>query len=231
MSSFARALLITCLLLPTLAQAQPTAVASSGGTFAVAYVETRGDAAAAGRAALARYAATLRRNDSCLAVDVFEQAGRAGRFVIVESWRDAAAFDAREAVPKRELLEALQPLRISDYDERPYKALTLDTRAAAAATPGVVVVAHVDVAPNSRAPELLQELAARSRSEAGNVRFDVLQHAQRGNHFTVVEQWRSAAAVDEHVAAAHTRAYRDALQPLTGSPLDERTFMAIAAGR
>jgi quinol monooxygenase YgiN len=71
----------------------------------------------------------------------------------------------------------------------------------------------------------------RSRNEGGNVRFDVLQHAQRGNHFTVVEQWRSEAALDEHVAAVHAREYRDALQPLTGSPLDERVFTAVAAGR
>ena len=223
----ARGLLLALLLLPTLAQAQPTAV-SSGGTFAVAYVETRVDAAAAGRAALERYRDGVRGADGCLSVEVFAQAGRAGRFVVVESWRDAVAFDARDAAAKRELLEELRPLRISDYDERPYKALTLDSRAAAGAAPAAVfVIAHVDVAPSSRAPELLTRLAERSRAEPGNVRFDVLQHAQRGNHFTVVEQWRSEAALDEHVAAAHAREYRDALAPLTGSPLDERVYTVI----
>ena len=75
---------------------------------------------------------------------------------------------------------------------------------------------------------MLARLAELSRSEQGNLRFDVLQHAQRGNHFTVVEHWRSDAALDEHVAAAHAREYRDALQPLTGSPLDERVYTAIA---
>ena len=28
-------------------------------------------------------------------------------------------------------------------------------------------------------------------------------------------------------AAAHTRQYRDAIQPMTGSPLDERVYKAI----
>jgi len=29
------------------------------------------------------------------------------------------------------------------------------------------------------------------------------------------------------VAAAHTRQYRDTLQPMTGSPLDERVYKGI----
>jgi len=74
----------------------------------------------------------------------------------------------------------------------------------------------------------LQELATASRQEPGNLRFEVLQHAMRGNHFTVIEQWRNQDALEAHVATAHARAYRDALQPLTGSPLDERVYAPIA---
>ena len=46
------------------------------------------------------------------------------------------------------------------------------------------------------------------------------------NHFTVIETWRDQAALDAHVAAAHTKQYRDDVLPLTGSPLDERVFKA-----
>jgi quinol monooxygenase YgiN len=81
------------------------------------------------------------------------------------------------------------------------------------------------------AQELLRKLAETSRGEAGNRDFDVLQHMQRGNHFTVIEHWRGEAALDDHVEAAHTREYRDALQPLTGSPLDERVYTPIGGGR
>jgi quinol monooxygenase YgiN len=49
----------------------------------------------------------------------------------------------------------------------------------------------------------------------------------RANHFTIVETWRDQQAFDAHVAAAHTRQYRDDVQPLTGSPLDERVYKAI----
>jgi quinol monooxygenase YgiN len=91
----------------------------------------------------------------------------------------------------------------------------------------VYVVSHVDVAPNPQVPVLLRQLADASRKEAGNLRFDVLQHTMRANHFTVIEAWRNQQALDAHVAAAHTKQYRDTLQPLTGSPLDERTFRAV----
>jgi len=46
----------------------------------------------------------------------------------------------------------------------------------------------------------------------------------RANHFTVIEGWQNDRALDAHAAAAHTRQYREALGPLTGSPLDERTY-------
>ena len=137
--------------------------------------------------------------------------------------------DRGDHAAKRELTQSLALIRVSDYDERPYKPLTLAPgKAAGAEVPNVFVIAHVDVAPNSQAPTLLQQLAAASRQEPGNLRFDVLQHAMRGNHFTVIEQWRNQDALDAHVATVHARAYRDALQPLTGSPLDERVYTPIA---
>jgi quinol monooxygenase YgiN len=74
---------------------------------------------------------------------------------------------------------------------------------------------------------LLTRLAEESRKEEGNLRFDVMQHTMRSNHFTVLETWRSQRALDAHVAAAHTKAYRRELQPITGSPLDERVFRSL----
>ncbi len=162
-------------------------------------------------------------------MDLFLQTGRPGHFAVLETWRNQAAFDARDPSAKRQLMDALQAIRTSDYDERPYKTLTLaaDKSVGGVRTQGVFVISHVDVAPNTEAPALLQKLADASRQEAGNLRFDVIQHIQRANHFTVVEHWQSQAALDTHVAAAHTREYRDALAPLTGSPLDERAYTPI----
>ena len=226
---FARALLALLTLMPYVAEGQATNEPPVGAVFAVAYVETQAKEADAGSDALASYRSAVERQPACLAVELFAQTDRPGHFAVIETWRDQAAFDGRDGSAKRGLTGSLASIRVSDYDERPYKPLTLAPKKAAGGDAGTVyVIAHVDVAPNSQAPMLLQQLAAASRQEAGNLRFDVLQHAMRGNHFTVIEQWRNQDALDAHVATVHARAYRDALQPLTGSPLDERVYTPIA---
>ena len=225
---FARALLAVLTLMPYVAHGQPTNAPTAAPVFAVGYVETQAGEAAAGGAALARYRQALERQPGCLGVELFAQTDRPGHFAVVETWKDQAGFDGRDTAAKRELMESLARIRVSDYDERPYKPLTLAAaKTAGADARNAFVVAHVDVAPNTQAPMLLQQLADASRQEAGNLRFDVLQHAMRGNHFTIIEQWRNQDALDAHVATAHARAYRDALQPLTGSPLDERVYTPI----
>lgn len=226
------ALLIVALagavLTPVRAQA-PAPVPADPAYHAVAYVETASSASAAAARSLAAYRDATLRLDGAVRVDAFEQIGRPGHWVVLETWRDQKAFEARDAAPRTRLTEALAPIRISGYDERPYKSLSVGpTRDAGGGA--VSVVAHVDVAPNPAVAPMLTRLAEASRQEPGNLRFDVLQHLMRANHFTVVETWRDQAALDAHTSAAHTKRYRDELQPLTGSPLDERVFKAVPGG-
>jgi quinol monooxygenase YgiN len=201
------------------------AAAVEGPLTAVAYVEVKAASAAAGRTALRQYRDALGKAPSSARVELFEQSARSGHFAIVETWRDQAAFDARDAATRGRLADALAPIRVSGYDERTYKTLT--TTAAAPSRGTLYVITHVDVVPNPQAPDILKRLADASRKDGGNLRFDVVQYTLRPNHFTVIEQWRDQAALDAHVAGAHTRQYREEIQPLTGSPLDERVYTAV----
>jgi quinol monooxygenase YgiN len=194
--------------------------------YAVAYVETAASSARAASAALRAYRDGTTKQDGCTAVDVFEQIGRPGHWVLVETWRDQKAFDGRAAAIQQRLLDAIKDVRVSGFDQRPYKTVAVAPARGPGAAGAVSVISHVDVAPNPAVAPMLARLAADSRQEPGNLRFDVLQHTMRGNHFTVVETWRDQAALDAHVAAAHTKKYRDDVLPLTGSPLDERLFKA-----
>jgi quinol monooxygenase YgiN len=91
-----------------------------------------------------------------------------------------------------------------------------------------VVIAHVDIGgQGTNAADLLRKLSEASRKEAGNLRFDVLQHAMRANHFTVIEEWQTAKDQDAHAATTHTKEYRNSLGPIAGSPLDERLYKAV----
>jgi len=229
---YAHALFVATLFAPLAVAQSPLDGSTDARVAAVAYFETRPASAGEARAAMERYRTARMVQDGFVRVELFEQVGRPGHFAVIETWRDQASFDARDSAVQRALLEALEPIRVSGYDERPYKTLVAAPAPDSIDSRSVFVITHVDVAPSPVVAPLLADLAQAGRREAGNLRFDVLQHAMRANHFTVIEHWESSAALAAHVAAAATRAYRDTLQPLTGSPLDERLYVAVAmAGR
>ena len=204
----------------------PAAPAADASRYAVAYVEVMPSRSAAFNDALRKYRDASRGEAGYMAIEAFGQGDRPGHFVVLESWKDQASADAHaKSAAVTQFRAALDPIRISGYDERPYKTLNVRAGASGSGRGALHVVAHVDFAPGSGdGIALLNRLADASRSEAGCLRFDILQHAMRANHFTIVESWTNAQAREAHAAAAHTRKYRDEVQPMTGSPLDERVF-------
>ena len=224
-------LLISAILLSSAAGPMGAQAPADMTVYAVAYV----DAIASGRGAMASalkpYRDTSRKESGSLRVDVLEQTGRPGHFVVIEAWRDQAALDAHAtSAPVKQLHGALDPVRASGYDQRPYEPLSVAPAGATAGGRAVYVVTHVDIAgaaAQTEAPGMLRRLAEASRKEAGCIRFEVLQHAMRRNHYTVFEIWQSQAALDAHAAAVPTRQYRDTVQPMSGSPVDERLYTAI----
>ena len=194
----------------------------------VVYVDVQSTEAAqaATQMALDAYEAAQKAQAGFISLEGFEQVGRAGHLVFIETWRDQASMDAQNPAAQQQLAAALETLRTSNIDRRPYKGLhTAQGRVPSEAT--VYVISHVDAAPGGDMPGIIQAWVDGSRAESGNLRFDVLQHAVRGNHYTVIEAWENSAALEMHVSAAHTRAFRDAFGPLAGSPLDERIFTRL----
>jgi quinol monooxygenase YgiN len=194
--------------------------------YSVSYIEVKPSSRSAAIATLKQYRDATHRDDNNIRLELFEQADRSGHLVIVETWRTAAAFDAKAAA-RAQLAASLETLRISGWDTRPYKTLTVASGSAEANSKSVYVISHVDVAPDPKVAGMLTTLAQTSRLENGNVRFDVLLHTMRSNHFEVIETWQSQKALDNHAAAPHTKKYRDDLQAALGSPLDERVYRAI----
>jgi quinol monooxygenase YgiN len=198
--------------------------------YAVTYVSVRPSARMSAIAAFRQYRDASRKEDGYGRIEAFEQAGPPGHFAIVETWRDQPAFDAHVyAAHTKQFKDTLQPIRITGYDERPYKTFTIAAATGTATGDAIHVVTHVDVigGPQAGGPDLVRKVAEASRQERGSLRYDVLQSVLRANHFTVVETWANQAAYDAHAAAPHTRQYREAMAPVTGSPLDERIYKAI----
>ena len=97
------------------------------------------------------------------------------------------------------------------------------------AAKAVYAVTYIDVFPNFAADtnRLLHDLAANSLKEPGAKRFEILRDVERINHFTMVEVWENRAAYDQHLMAAHTRTFRDKIQPYLGSPFDTRLYNQV----
>src|SRR4029078_5237754 len=112
---------------------------------AVSYVEVRAPAASTAAAALRLYREANRHRDGFAGFEIFEQVGRPGHFAVIETWRSAEAFEARGTKAQEELLKTLAPIRVSNYDQRPYKTLSVGGTPPAASGREVSVIAHVDV--------------------------------------------------------------------------------------
>jgi len=91
------------------------------------------------------------------------------------------------------------------------------------------VVTHIDLTPSYIAdgPKILQQFASDSKKDKGVVRFELLDDIARKNHYTIVAVWENQAAFDAHLEAAHTKQFRDKIQPMLGSPFDERLHIIV----
>ena len=229
-------LLLTAVAAPLGAQAPgrgaPAAPATPGTTtdptfYSVAYIEVKTSARSAVLQALKQYKDACRINTASLRTEVFEQVDRPGHLVLIETWQTQAAFDTITPPIRKKLTDAIEPIRLSGWDQRPYKTLSVASGAPEPTGRSVFVISHVDVTPDPKIAGMLKDLADKSRLEEGSIRFDVLAHTMRSNHFEVIETWRSQKALENHAAAAHTRKYRDDIQAALGSPLDERIYKVI----
>ena len=94
------------------------------------------------------------------------------------------------------------------------------------------IVSYFETTPAAQndAAALARAFGETSRKDAGNLRFDVLQRVGQLNHFSIVEAWSDPQAQSAHAAAAHTKQFREKLQPLLRAPYDERPHTGLAVG-
>jgi quinol monooxygenase YgiN len=91
------------------------------------------------------------------------------------------------------------------------------------------LVTYIEVAPTAEteAATLLRRVAAASRQEAGNLRYDILQHRERKGQFAILETWSDGKAFEAHRGGPAMKQFRGELDPLRISLYDERLDNAI----
>jgi quinol monooxygenase YgiN len=212
---------------PQAARANET---NDAAVYVVSYFEVTPSATAETAALLRQYRGVSRTDAGHVRLEVLQQRGRPDHFAIVEMWTDQQAFDAHAvAAHRRQCHEQLRPLCVSPCDERLHSGLAIEAMPASHTAGATYVLTHADAIPPAKdeATTSLQQLAKASRKDDGNVRFEVLQQRSRQNHFTIVEIWQDQQAFEAHTMAAHTRQFREAFQPMTGSLYDERLYQAL----
>jgi quinol monooxygenase YgiN len=115
-------------------------------------------------------------------------------------------------------------------------ASAVPAAALAQANQNAFAVTYIDVAPSAGAVmSLLKEVAAASRKEAGNLRYEVLAEMDRPNafavlRFAILEAWSDTKAFEAHGGAAALTRFRAALKPLLIGPYDERPSLGLTLG-
>jgi len=215
---FSRSAAVSVLAIAAAIAVVPAAFAQTAadGVYAVTYLEVGTTSVAQGVNLIRTLRDASRREAANQEFTVLQETSRPNRLVIMEAWKDQAAFEAHDkGSAKAEFEAALKPIRNSPPDR---KMLQPFANVAARAVPAgaLYMVEHVDFLGGDpaiaiAAAPLVKALAEASQKEAGALRYDIYRMpAPRINHYEVVAVWMDAKAFEVHETAAHTLQFRAA---------------------
>jgi quinol monooxygenase YgiN len=208
-----------------IAQAQD----ASGPVTVVVYTEVAPAKAAQAKKLILGYVADARKAKGALEITALQRISDAGHFALIERWQslaDRQAFAATDPVTKYRA--AFDPFRSAAYDERIHA-----DQAVGPSKPtngeSVVGLTHVDVIPTQleSGTAKVKAFVEAGRAAPGNLRFDDVVQANRKNHFTVIEVWKSQADKTAWISGKTARTFREELQPIGGALYDERLFRVL----
>ena len=223
-------LLLGMALLPAAFVQTARAEGAAAPLFVATYFEVGASSAKDGAALLTQYRDAARKEAGNMRADVASEIGRPNRFVVLEVWKDQAAFEAHgKSASTSAFRDKLKTIHGAPHDERVHNTLNVGPNDAAGSKGAIIVVSHVDVPPprKDECIAALNPLADGSRKGGGSQRFEVVQQTSRPNHFTVVEAWKDKKAYDASRSADAQRAFRDKLGPMLGALYDERLYQTL----
>ncbi len=202
----------------------------AGATYIVSYIDVAPPSALTKAiSALRALRDTSRKQTGNRSFEVLQGIGRPQQFAILEVWSDAKAQASQAAAADiTQLRDKLKPYLAAPIDARSHTGFAVGKSKAAGAG-SVYALTHVDLigAKKDEGLAALKQLSIDSAQDAGALRFDVLQQSSRPNHLTLVEVWRGNTALQKHEVADHTRKFREALLPMSGSLYDQRLYQMI----
>lgn len=220
---------ITRLLLGAVAAAAMLAPAAKAAepVYVLTYLEVGGAAAKQAAGLLHQLRHGMRSEKGVLGDAMLVERDRPARLAILDAFPDKHSADQHAAnLDTQAFRGKLQAMLVAPLDVRQEIGLDVATQTKPSGPRAVFVVTHVDVVPSFKAQTeaLLRSLAAAGRKMPGNLRFDVLDQENRGNHFTLVHGWSGHRAFEAYRSAAATTDFRQKLLPMQGALYDERVY-------
>src|ERR1044072_4172075 len=173
--------LAVTLLAAAMPQAKPQAQAPapSSPIYAAPYAEVGISSVKQGTALLKEFRDAVREENGNMGAYVAQEVGRANRFLILEIWKDQAAFDAHgKSAATMAFGDKFKELQNAPLDVRVHNGMAVADSPAA-----VALAAHAAVRPPRKEEwaAALNPLAVESRKVAGTLGFEVWQQTSRPN--------------------------------------------------
>jgi len=196
----------------------------------VVYTEVAPAKAAEAKKLILAYADQARKAKGAAEITALQRISNPGHFALIEQWQsqaDKQAFASTDTVTKYRA--ALDPLRSAAYDERIHNAQAVGPSKPVSSADAIVVLTHVDVIPPQLEPGTakVKAIVEKGRAAPGNLRFDDVVQANRKNHFTVIETWKSQADDNAWISSTTARTFREELQPMAGALYDARVYKIL----
>jgi quinol monooxygenase YgiN len=207
------------------------AQAQTGGeaVHAVTYLDVSTDWVLQGAGLLKQYRDASSHQAGNLEFTILQEASRPNRFVIVEGWKDQAAFEAHtKSADTARFNFTLEAIRNSPPNQHVLRDYADGPARGRPGNGAIHMVEHIDFSPrlNATSEPALKALAQSSWNDAEVVRYDIYQEPPpHSNHYSVVAVWANRKAYDAHEAAAYTRQFRAVTaMPARANLYDQRLY-------
>lgn len=90
----------------------------------------------------------------------------------------------------------------------------------------MIIHAHLQVKPDQQQAFLNESkiLIEASRKEQGNIQYDLMKSVEHEGHFTMVEVWKDAQAIEAHNTSEHFTAFSKKAAGFFSAPMNLKVF-------